>query len=203
MSRGTRIRISLPEGFTKISLQEQDEFLFEYLKNIGFSKQNFSHPIEINEYDESFWEYHIEQLSDIQEDMELDTLIGAYYMIHKIKPSVLSYDKLCAIATDLRGGFSLYYHRDPADRSEELNFRDSLQNWIDMVLSESEEDLDIEVRRAEFRQYKVVLDKLSKVAKKNSTIYVTLTRPASPIRKSFSQVERKLTEIQRNEQINT
>ena len=203
MSRSTKIKISIPEGFARTSVSDQEEYLFKYLRNIGFSKQNFNYPIEINEHDEALWEYHIEQLPEMQEEIELDKLIGAYYMIHKVKPGVLLYEQLCKIIIELRGGLSIYHHRETMERSEMLDFRDNLQDWIKMVLDEPEDDLDIETRRAEFRQYVEILDKLSKKAQKNSTIYVTLTRPSSDIRKSLSLVEKKLTEIQRNEQANS
>ncbi len=196
MSRSTRTKVSIPEDFTKTSIEDQEEYLFKYLKDIGFSKQNFSHPIEIGEHDLALWEFYIDQLPEIQEDIELDKLLGAYYLIHRIKLGVLSYEKLCEIIVEARGGLSIYYYKPQMPRSEALDFRDNLRDWIDLILEESEEDLDIEVRRAEYRQYVVALDKLSKRVNKHTTIYVSLTRPGSAIRNDLSLAERKLTAIQ-------
>jgi hypothetical protein len=202
VSRSTKIKISIPENFTKTSMEDQEEYLFKYLKNIGFSKQNFRYPIEINEHDEALWEFQIDQLPEIQEEIELDKLLGAYYLIHRVKLGVLSYGKLCEIILEARGGLSVYYFKQTIPRSEALDFRDNLKDWIDMVLEEPKEDLDIEVRRAEYRQYVIALSKLSKKIDKHTTTYVSLTRPGSPIRNDLSLVEKKLTRIQ-NEQITT
>ncbi len=202
MSRSKKIKISIPEDFTKASIEDQEKYLFKYLKDIGFSKQNFKYPIEIGEHDEVLWEFHIDQLPEIQEEIELDKLLGAYYLIHRVKLGVLSYGKLAEIILEARGGLSVYYFKQKIPRSEALDFRDSLKDWIEMVLEESEEELDIEVRRAEYRQYVIALSKLSKKIDKHSTLYVTLTRPSSSIRNDLSLVEKKLTRIQ-NDQINT
>lgn len=196
MARSTKIKISIPEDFTRTSIEDQEKYLFKYLKDIGFSKQNFKHPIEINEHDEALWEFYINQLPEIQEEISLDKLLGAYYLIHRVKFGVLSYEKLCEIIVEARGGLSVYYYKPQMPRSEALDFRDNLKDWIDMVLKEPEEELDIEVRRAEYRLYVVALDKLSKKIKKNETLYVTFTRPGSSIRNDLSLVERKLTKIQ-------
>ncbi len=202
MSRSTKIKISIPEDFSRISIEDQEKYLFKYLKDIGFSKQNFRHPIEINEHDEALWEFQINQLPEIQEDIELDKLLGAYYLIHRVKFGVLNYEKLCEIIVEARGGFSIYYYKPQMPRSEALNFKDNLRDWIDIILEESAEDLDIEVRRSEYRQYVVALDKLSKKVNKNSTIYVSLTRPGSHVRNDLSLVEKKLTAIQNQNQKN-
>jgi hypothetical protein len=196
MSRSTRVKISIPDDFSRTSIEDQEKYLFKYLKGIGFSKQNFRHPIEIGEHDEALWEFYIDKLPEIQEDIPLDKLLGAYYLIHRVKLGVLSYEKLCEIIVEARGGLSIYYHKPQMPRSEALDFRDNLKDWIDLVLEEPEEELDIEVRRAEYRQYIVALDKLSKKVKKNETLYVTFTRPGSPIRNDLSLVEKKLTKIQ-------
>jgi hypothetical protein len=196
MSRSTKVKISIPDDFSRTSIEDQEEYLFKYLKDIGFSKQNFRHPIEIGEHDEALWEFYIDKLPEIQEDMELDKLLGAYYLIHRIKSGVLSYEKLAEIILEARGGLSIYYHKPQMPRSEALDFKDNLRDWIDMILEESVEDLDIEVRRSEYRQYVVALDKLSKKVNKNSTIYVSLTRPGSHVRNDLSLVEKKLTKIQ-------
>jgi hypothetical protein len=196
VSRSTKIKISIPEDFTKISIEDQEEYLFKYLKDIGFAKQNFRYPIEIDEHDEALWEFYIEQLPEIQEEIELDKLLGAYYMIHRVKLGVLQYPQLCEIIMEARGGLSIYYFKQRPPRSEALAFRDNLKDWIEMVLEEPEEELDIEVRRAEYRQYITALEKLSKKIDKQSTIYVTLTRPSSSIRNNLSLVEKRLTKIQ-------
>jgi hypothetical protein len=190
VSRSTKIKISIPEDFTKVSIEDQEEYLFKYLKDIGFAKQNFRYPIEINEHDEA--------LPEIQEEIELDKLLGAYYMIHRVKLGVLQYDQLCEIIVEARGGLSVYYFKQKLPRSEALAFRDNLKDWIEMVLEEPEEELDIEVRRAEYRQYVVALEKLSRQTNKQSTLYVTLTRPSSPIRNNLSLVEKRkrLTKLQ-------
>jgi len=202
VSRSTKIKVSIPEDFTTTSIVEQEQYLFKYLKDIGFSKENFRHPIEIDEHDEALWEYFIEQLPEIQEEIEIDKLIGAYYLIHRVKDSVLEYARLCEIIVELRGGFSVYYFKRQAVRSEAMGFRDNIRDWIEMVLEEPEEELDIEVRRAEYRQYVLAVDRLTRQTNKQSTLYVTLTRPSSPIRKALSSVEKRLTKIQ-NEQITT
>ncbi len=196
MSRSTKIKISIPEDFSKISIADQEEYLFKYLKDIGFSKQNFRHPIEIGEHDLALWEFYIDQLPEIQEDIELDKLLGAYYLIHRVKYSVLQYAQLCEIIVEARGGLSVYYFKRGVPRSEALDFRDNLKDWINMVLEENEDVLDIEVRRSEYRMYITALDKLSKKINKNSTLYVTLARPGSAIRNDLSLVEKKLTVIQ-------
>jgi hypothetical protein len=199
VSRSTRIKVSIPEDFTTTSIVEQEQYLFKYLKDIGFSKRNFAHPIEIDEHEEALWEYFIEQLPEIQEEIEIDKLIGAYYLIHRVKNSVLSYQRLCEIIIELRGGLSVYYFKRQVVRSEAMSFRDNLSDWIETVLEEPEEDLDIEVRRAEYRRYASAVDRLAKQANKQTTLYVTLTRPSSPIRKALASVEKRLTKIQ-NEQ---
>lgn len=202
MSRSTKTKISIPDDFTRTSIADQEKYLFKYLKDIGFSKQNFRHPIEIGEHDLALWEFYIDQLPEIQEDIELDKLLGAYYLIHRVKNGVLQYAQLCEIILEAKGGLSIYYFKKQMPRSEALDFRDNLRDWIDLVLEESEEELDIEVRRAEYRQYIVALDKLSKKVKKNETLYVTFTRPGSPIRNNLSLVEKKLTAIQNQNQKN-
>jgi hypothetical protein len=200
VSRSTKIKISIPEDFTRVSIGDQEQYLFKYLKSIGFSKENFRYPIEIDEHDEALWEYYIDQLPLVQEEIELDKLLGAYYMIHRVKNGVIQYDKLCEIIMEARGGLSVYYFKRGVVRSEALDFRDNLKEWIEMVLEEPEEDLDIETRRGEYRQYSVALDKLARKVHKRSTLYVTLTRPNSPIRNSLSLVEKRLTKLQ-NENI--
>lgn len=196
MSRSTRTKVSIPDDFTRTSIEDQEKYLFKYLKDIGFSKQNFSHPIEIGEHDEALWEFYIDKLPEIQEDIELDKLLGAYYLIHRVKLGVLSYGKLAEIILEARGGLSVYYFKHGIPRSEALDFRDNLKDWVDMVLKENEEELDIEVRRSEYRMYTMALDKLSKKINKHSTLYVTLARPGSSVRKDLSLVEHKLTKIQ-------
>jgi hypothetical protein len=202
VSRSTKIKVSIPDDFAKISLENQTDFLFKYLKDIGFSKQNFREPIEIDEHDEALWEYYIEQLPEVQEDIEIDKLAGAYYLIHRVKREVIGYARLCEILVNLRGGFSVYRYKRSAPRSEVLDFRDNLKDWIEAVLDEPEEEIDIEVRRSEYRRYSLALDKLAKQVEKRTTPYVTMTRPGSPIRNELSLVEKKLTKVQ-NEQITT
>ena len=130
------------------------------------------------------------------ENSEIDKLLGAYYLIHRVKLDVLSYEKLAEIILETRGGLSIYYFKPTVSRTEALDFRDNLKDWIITVLEEPEEDLDIEVRRAEYRQYVVALEKLSKKTDKHTTVYVSLTRPGSSIRNELSLVEKKLTQIQ-------
>lgn len=196
MSRSTKVKISIPEDFTKTSIEDQEKYLFKYLKDIGFSKQNFNHPIEINEHDLALWEFQIDQLPEIQKEVESDKLLGAYYMIHRVKLGVLSYEKLAEIILEVRGGLSIYYFKEKTPQSEALDFRDNLKDWVELVLEEPEKELDIEVRRSEYRMYITALDKLSKKIDKNSTLYVTLARPGSSVRKDLLLVEHKLTKIQ-------
>ena len=202
MSRGTKIKLLIPDDYGTATPPEQVEYLFKYLKEIGFSKHNFFHIIGIDGHDESIFEYYINTLPDVQEPMETEKLLGAYFLIHKLQPQMLSYEKFCKISTDIKGGFSLYYYKRDTSRTDIDFFRTNIKQWIDTVLDEPDDELDIETRRAEYRKYIEALDKLSKKINKKSTTYVMLTRPSSPIRFELSQIEKKLTRIQ-NDQTTT
>ena len=193
MAKNTKIPILLPGEYMNIDKYFSPDFVFKYLKEIGFNKFEFIELVNWNDDNQKIFEFQVNQLPKTNTDISLEILLGALYMVNKELPELLSYESFCKIAIEKRGGFSLNYKKIDRNNSKVMEYRNEVDDWIQEVLDESYDDLDYEVRQSEYNLHVNKINQYAKSASKTSSEYVTFLRPGSEIMKLLrTRVKSKL-----------
>ncbi len=193
MAKNTKIPILLPGEYMNIDKYFSPDFVFKYLREIGFNKFEFIELVNWNDDNQKIFEFQVNELPKTNTDISLEKSLGALYMVNKELPELLSYESFCKIAIEKRGGFSLNYKKIDRNNSEVMEYRNEVDDWIQEVLDESYDDLDYEVRQSEYNLHVNKINHYAKSASKTSSEYVTFLRPGSEIMKLLrTRVKSKL-----------
>jgi hypothetical protein len=181
MAKNTKIPVLLPKGYLNINTDPGPDFVFNYLKEIGFYKYEFIDLVDWNDQNKKIFEYFVNKLAEIKIEISENVYLGALFLVNKEIPELLTYEKLCKIAVDKRGGFSATYTKIKKTNSEVMQYREQVRNWIYVVLDEPYDEMDIEVRRSEYYHHIEKIDCYAKAASNTSSEYITFLRPGSEI----------------------
>jgi hypothetical protein len=181
MAKSTKIPILLPGEYMNIDNHFSPDFVFKYLKEIGFYKFEFIELVNWNDDNQKIFEFQVNQLPDTISEIPPDIFLGALYMVTKELPELLTYESYCKIAIEKRGGFSINHKKIQRSNSEVMSYRDEVKNWIQEVLDEPYDDLDYEVRQSEYNMHVHKINQYAKSASKTSSEYITFLRPGSEI----------------------
>jgi len=181
MAKNTKIPILLPKGYLNIKTDPGPDFVFNYLKEVGFYKYEFIDLVDWNDQNKKIFEYFVNQLVEIKTEIVENVYLGALYLVNKEIPELLSYEELCKIAVDKRGGFSTTYTKIKINNSEVMQYREQVRDWINVVLDEPYDEMDMEVRRSEYFHHMNRIKSYAKSASNTSSEYITFLRPGSDI----------------------
>lgn len=189
-----KIKISVPEEFIKIPQENRVEFVFDYLKRIGFGKSNFRDVIKPDEHDYLNYEFFIDNLPEIDSDISTDIMAGAYYLIHHMDSNLLTEDKLNSIIIELKGGYSIYYYKSqPKGKDKIKAFKQKLEAWIQETLMEN--DIDPEIKLEEIKIFRDQLNEFSKEMQYNGYDYNVLIRPGCDIQQRLKIIEERMAHL--------
>ena len=181
MAKSTKIPIALPGEYMNIDNHYSLDFVFKYLKEIGFYKYEFTEIVDWNAENQKIFDYHVNQLSENTSDIPIEISLGALYIVNKELPELLSYEAFCKFVIEKRGGFSVNYKKIEKSNSEVMLYRDDVKAWIEEVLYEAYDGLDYEVRQSEYTMHVHKINQYAKSASNTSSEYITFLRPGSEI----------------------
>ncbi len=187
MAKNTKIPVLLPKGYLTMSTYPGPDFVFNYLKEIGFYKYEFIDLVDWNDQNKKIFGYFVNKLAEIKIEISENVYLGALFLVNKEIPELLSYEKLCKIAVDKREGFSTTYTRIKKTNSEVMQYREQVRDWIYVVLDETYDEMDIEVRRSEYMYHMNKINSYAKSASNTSSEYITFLRPGSEIMQLFKK----------------
>ncbi len=196
MARGTTIPITLPGEYLNDNYGYAPDFIFKYLKQIGFQKYELIDIVNWDETNKKIYDYHMNLLPESITDIPNNVYLGSLYLLYKEMPELLSYEKLCEIVVEKRGGFSINYTTVNKPNSEILQYKTEVDYWIQEVMEEPYEEIDFETRQAEYKIIRGRIEKYQQSTSNSTTEYITFLRPGSATMKMLKHVIDKLFPVE-------
>ena len=193
MPKGKRIPLIIPPEFYDTGDLDKSVFVFKYLRDLGFSRSLVDDHISLDEISRILYQPYFDKLRYNKTHLTDPEILGGFFLIHKAIPDVYSYEDFCKTVIEFRGGFSITYKKVSTKKDIDIfKFRDNTSEWMETVISELDEELDVEVRHAEYLKIMKELKKLYKKIDGNSRAYQTILMPGSFFQKSLNKVKERI-----------
>jgi hypothetical protein len=160
------------------------------LIEIQFPEEVFLVITRLSDEDKFLYQYYIDKLPPVNENLKRSKFYGAIFMIERAFKDKLNIGgaKEFILKTEIH--FSTkYFNRS---KKETYSLRDDIIEWCEQVISEEEDELDLDIRRGEYKIYEDKLKQINSKISNNSREYQTMFMPSSRLQILLSLVRKRI-----------